>query len=161
MIMYQDSFYMIRLADTHTPIRRNSDPNFETCLKVLFVLLSVSHSIGLQSSTTKPRQIERSSFFLLDHNGKTRIYRLVSGSFDVPFWRKRDSPMGDRQVIGVKVHQIITIITNKQILIRLPKSSSHVENYNRLNHKPKLEQYQNRIHQDNFSLCTSPAFQSI
>ena len=31
--------------------------------------------------------------FLLNHNSKTRIYRLVSGSFDVPLRRKRDSPM--------------------------------------------------------------------
>jgi len=41
-----------------------------------------------RAAKTKPRQIERSSFFLLDHNGKTRIYRLVSGSFDVPLQRK-------------------------------------------------------------------------
>ena len=47
----------------------------------------------LSGATTKPRQIERSSFFLLDHNGKTQIYRLVSGSFDVPLRRKRDFPM--------------------------------------------------------------------
>ena len=46
-----------------------------------------------RAATTKPKQIERSSFFLLDHNDKTRIYRLVSGSFDVPLQRKRDSPM--------------------------------------------------------------------
>ena len=46
-----------------------------------------------QAATTKPRQIERSSLFLLDHNGKTRIYRLVSGSYDVQLRRKRDSPM--------------------------------------------------------------------
>ena len=41
-----------------------------------------------RAATTKPRQIERSGFFLLDHNGKTRIYRLVPGSFDVPLRRK-------------------------------------------------------------------------
>ena len=46
-----------------------------------------------RAATTKPRQIERSSFFLLDHKGKTRIYRLVSGSCDVRLRRKRDSPM--------------------------------------------------------------------
>ena len=39
------------------------------------------------------RQIEHSSFFLLDHNGKTWIYRLVTGFFDVPLQRKHDSPM--------------------------------------------------------------------
>ena len=36
-----------------------------------------------RAATTKPRQIERSGFFLLDHNGKTRIYRPVACSFDV------------------------------------------------------------------------------
>ena len=46
-----------------------------------------------RAATTKPRQIERSSFFLLDHKGKTRIYRVVSGSCDVWLRRKRDSPM--------------------------------------------------------------------
>ena len=46
-----------------------------------------------RAATTKPRQIERSSFFLLDHKGKTRINRLVSGSCDVWLRRKRDSPM--------------------------------------------------------------------
>ena len=45
-----------------------------------------------RAATTKPGQIECSSFFLLDHNNKTRIYRLVSGSFDVPLQRKCDSP---------------------------------------------------------------------
>ena len=48
-----------------------------------------------RAATTKPRQIERSSFFLVDHNDQTRIYRLISGSFDVPLRRKRDSPMGE------------------------------------------------------------------
>ena len=46
-----------------------------------------------RATTTKPRQIERSSFFLLDHNGQTRVYRLVSGPFDVLLRRKHDSPM--------------------------------------------------------------------
>ena len=41
----------------------------------------------------KPRPIEHSSFFLLDHNGKTGIYRMVSGSSVVPLRRKRDSQM--------------------------------------------------------------------
>ena len=27
----------------------------------------------------KPRQIERSSFILMDNNGQTRVYRMVSG----------------------------------------------------------------------------------
>ena len=31
--------------------------------------------------------------FLLDHNGKTWIYRRVSGSFNVLLRRKHDSPM--------------------------------------------------------------------
>ena len=46
-----------------------------------------------RAATAKPRQIERSSFFLLNHNDKTRIYRMVSDLFDVPLRRKRDSPM--------------------------------------------------------------------
>ena len=44
-----------------------------------------------RAATTKPRQIECSNFFLLDHKGKAWIYRLVSGSYDVRLWRKRDS----------------------------------------------------------------------
>ena len=39
---------------------------------------------------TKPRQIESSGFFLLDHNGKTGIYRLLSGQSDAWLWRNRD-----------------------------------------------------------------------
>ena len=35
-----------------------------------------------RAATTKPRQIERSVFFLVDHNGQTRVYRLVSGQPD-------------------------------------------------------------------------------
>ena len=41
-----------------------------------------------RAATTKPGQIECSSFFLLDHNDKTRYYRLVTGTSDVPLWRK-------------------------------------------------------------------------
>ena len=46
-----------------------------------------------RAATTKPRQIERSVFFLLDHNGQTRVDRLVSGPPDIRVRRKRDSPM--------------------------------------------------------------------
>ena len=46
-----------------------------------------------RTATTKPRQIERSGFFLLDHNGQTWVYRLVSGPPDVRVRRKRNSPM--------------------------------------------------------------------
>ena len=46
-----------------------------------------------RAATTKPRQIERSGFFLLDHNGQTRVYRLVLSPADVRLWRKRDSKM--------------------------------------------------------------------
>ena len=46
-----------------------------------------------RAATTKPRQIERSGFFLLDHNGQTRVYRLVLSPSDVRLWRKRDSPI--------------------------------------------------------------------
>ena len=48
-----------------------------------------------RAATTKPRQIERSGFFLLDHNGQTRVYRLVPGQPDERLWRKRDFPMKD------------------------------------------------------------------
>ena len=40
-----------------------------------------------QTAMIKPRQIERSVFFLLDHNGQTRIYRLVSGQSDAWLWK--------------------------------------------------------------------------
>ena len=40
-----------------------------------------------RTAMIKPRQIECSGFFLLDHNGQTQIYRLVSGQ---RLWRKRD-----------------------------------------------------------------------
>ena len=43
----------------------------------------------------KPRQIESSVFFLLDHNGQTQIYRLVSGQPDEHLLRKGDFPMKD------------------------------------------------------------------
>ena len=46
-----------------------------------------------RAATTKPRQIERSGFFLLDHNGQDRVYRLVMSPPDVRLWRKRDSKM--------------------------------------------------------------------
>ena len=36
------------------------------------------------AAKTKLKQIERSGFFLLDHNEQTRVYRLVSGPTDVP-----------------------------------------------------------------------------
>ena len=38
-------------------------------------------------------QIECSGLFLLDHNGHTRVYRLVSGPPDVWVRRKHDFPM--------------------------------------------------------------------
>ena len=46
-------------------------------------------------ATTKPKQIERSGFFLLDHNGQIQIYRLVLGPTDVWFWRNRVIPTED------------------------------------------------------------------
>ena len=35
-----------------------------------------------RTAMIKPRQIECSGLFLLDHNGQTQIYRLVSGQWD-------------------------------------------------------------------------------
>ena len=43
----------------------------------------------------KLRQIECSGLFLLDHNGQTRIYRLVLGQSDAWLWRNRDFPTED------------------------------------------------------------------
>ena len=48
-----------------------------------------------RTAMIKPRQIECSGFFLLDHNGQTQIYRLVSGQSDAWFWRNRDFPTHD------------------------------------------------------------------
>ena len=42
-----------------------------------------------RAAPTKPRQIERSSFFLLDRNEQTRVYRLVSGPPDVQVAEKK------------------------------------------------------------------------
>ena len=43
-----------------------------------------------QTTTNKPRQIERFGFLLLDHNRQTWIYRLVSGQSDVWLWGNGD-----------------------------------------------------------------------
>ena len=45
-----------------------------------------------RAATIKPRKIERSGFFLLDHNEQTQIYRLVLGQSDPWLWRNRDFP---------------------------------------------------------------------
>ena len=37
-------------------------------------------------------------FFLPDHNGQTRIYRLVSGQSDAWLWRNRDFPTEDEDL---------------------------------------------------------------
>ena len=42
------------------------------------------------SQTAMIMQTECSGFFLLDHYGQTRIYRLVSGQVDAWLWRNRD-----------------------------------------------------------------------
>ena len=48
-----------------------------------------------RTAMIKPKQIERSVFFLLDHNGQTGIYRLVSGHSDAWLWRNRNFPAED------------------------------------------------------------------
>ena len=48
-----------------------------------------------RTAMIKPRQIECSGFFLLDHNGQTQIYRLVSGRSDAWLWRNCDFPIED------------------------------------------------------------------
>ena len=63
---------------------------FKWILQILFL-----HFLYLEKGapTIKPSQIERSGFFLLDHNGQTHVYRLVSGALDVWIRRNRDSPI--------------------------------------------------------------------
>ena len=46
-----------------------------------------------RATTTKPRQIEYSGLFLMDHNGQTRVYRRVLGPTNVQLRRKPDSLM--------------------------------------------------------------------
>ena len=48
-----------------------------------------------RAATIKPRRTERSGFILLDHNGQTWIYRVVSGQSDAWLWRNRDFPTED------------------------------------------------------------------
>ena len=63
----------------------------------------------------KLRQIERSGersgehsgYFLLDHNGQTRVYRLVSGPPDVWLRRNHDSLMEDDDDIMYQISYII------------------------------------------------------
>ena len=43
-----------------------------------------------QTATIKPRQIERSVFFLQDLKRQTQVKRLVTGQPDVWLWRNRD-----------------------------------------------------------------------
>ena len=45
-----------------------------------------------RTATIQPRQIERSGFLLLDHNGQTWIYRLVWGPMEVWLRRNWDFP---------------------------------------------------------------------
>ena len=49
----------------------------------------------------KPREIERSGFFLLAHNGQNWIYRLVWGPTKVQFRRNRDFPTGGAYKAGL------------------------------------------------------------
>ena len=48
-----------------------------------------------RTALIKQRQIERSVFFLLDHNGQNQIYRLVSGQPDIRLWSNCDFPTED------------------------------------------------------------------
>ena len=49
---------------------------FENCQKSQFRYLKTGVLELRQATTIKPRKIERSGFFLLDHNRQTRIYRV-------------------------------------------------------------------------------------
>ena len=59
----------------------------------------------------KPRQIELSGFFLLDHNEQTQIYRLVSGQSDAWLWRNCDFPTeeDDLEKCAIKLFWTATI----------------------------------------------------
>ena len=68
-----------------------------------------------RAATIKPRQIELSIFFLLDHNKQTRVYRLVLGPLDVWLWRKRDSPMEEDdcappRLLGLKIAELCKVV---------------------------------------------------
>ena len=45
-----------------------------------------------RAAKIKPRKIEPSGFFLLDHNRETRVFRLVWGTPDVWLLKNWDSP---------------------------------------------------------------------
>ena len=64
-----------------------------------------------QAATIKPRQIECSGFFVVDHNGQTRVYRLVSGQPDEQLWRQCDFPIKDDDLekCALEVYQTATI----------------------------------------------------
>ena len=69
--------------------------NQQNCQKSQFHYLKKGLLELCRAATIKPRQIKRSGFLLLDHNGQTQIYRLVSGQSDVWLWRNRDFPTED------------------------------------------------------------------
>ena len=48
------------------------------------------------AAMTKPRQIGRSGFFLLDHNRQTQIYRLVRGPLAVWLRSPPHSPLPNK-----------------------------------------------------------------
>ena len=57
-----------------------------------------------RTAKIKPRQIERSAFFLLDHNGQTQVYRLVLGPPDVWLLRNHDFPMEEEDCAPPRVN---------------------------------------------------------
>ena len=67
-----------------------------------------------RTAMIKPRQIEHSGFFLLDHNGQTQIYRLVSGKPDERLWWKRTNA-----IAKVKIQGTWTFIDTKMDPVRL------------------------------------------
>ena len=74
LVLGQSDAWLWRNRDFQT-----DDDDLENCALELF-----------WTATIKPRQIERSCFYILDHNGQTWIYWLVSGQLDVRLWRNRD-----------------------------------------------------------------------
>ena len=55
------------------------------------------------SAMTKLRQIGCSGLFLLDHNGQTRVYRLVSSQPNERLWRKRKIPMNVLKIDNIAI----------------------------------------------------------
>ena len=64
-------------------------------------------------------QIERSGLFLLDHNGQTQVYSLVSGPPDVRVWSKHNSPIEEEDCVLIRVNPYSCMIL--EIALIMPR----------------------------------------